>query len=59
MTFICIDLDTGRHIGDCTLSPNQYDSTGTEHMFGDELYVLQETQVGTKGVMYFRQKRGS
>jgi hypothetical protein len=48
MTFICIDLDTGRHIGDCTLSPNHYDSADTEHMFGDELYVLQETQVGTK-----------
>jgi hypothetical protein len=58
MNFICIDLDTGRHIGDCTLQPCQYDPYGTEHMFGETKYFLQSTHIDeNKGVMYFRPKK--
>lgn len=58
MTFTCIALETGEHIGDCMLSVGQYDPYGTEHMFGDVEYVLQSTHIDRKkGKMYFTRKK--
>jgi hypothetical protein len=57
MTFTCIESDTKRYIGDCTLPNGQYDPYGTEHMFGEVEYVLQSTHIyENNGTMYFKRK---
>lgn len=59
LEFTCFDLDNyGLDFGKIKLPFNWYDTVGTEHQFGDVVYVLIETRIraGLPG-MYFRKKK--
>jgi hypothetical protein len=59
MQFRCVCLDTGcSFLGTCALPANTIDPIGTEHMFGDVVYVLESITIdGSGGSMYFSKKK--
>lgn len=53
MQFKCLELSTRKFLGTCTLPGGVIDPVGTEHMFGNEVFILVET---TDNTMFFEKK---